>query len=217
MIKAVIFDLDGTLIDTLDDLTDSMNFVLTESGFSVRTKTEIRSFIGNGLGMLAKRALPEECDENTVSRVTLRLKEYYACHSRIKTKPYDGITECLDSIKQRGIKCAVLTNKLESAAKKLCDDYFNGYFDIVCGDNGKDKLKPAPDGIERISEYLDVSKDGIVYIGDSEVDADTANNASVRSIGVLWGFRDKDVLEKCGFDEIAEEVWNIIDIIEKNS
>lgn len=217
MIKAVIFDLDGTLIDTLDDLTDSMNFVLCEFGFPVRTKAEIRSFIGNGLGMLAKRALPSKCDDKTVSEVTIRLKEYYALHSRIKTKPYDGIFECLDAIKQKGIKSAVLTNKLESAAKKLCDDLFPGCFDMVCGDNGTDKLKPAPDGIERISEYLNVSKDDIVYIGDSEVDAETAINASVRSIGVLWGFRDEDILESCGFDEIAREVRDIIDIIEKNS
>ena len=217
MIKAVIFDLDGTLTDTLDDLKDSMNFVLSEFGYPVRTKAEIRSFIGNGLGMLAKRALPEACDENTVRKVTVRLKEYYALHSRIKTKPYDGIYECLDEIKQRGIKCAVLTNKLESAAKELCDDFFSGYFDAVCGDNGKDKLKPAPDGIFRIAEQFDMKKEELLYIGDSEVDAETAINASVKSIGVLWGFRDKDILEKCGFDEIAQEVWDIIDIIEKNS
>lgn len=217
MIKAVIFDLDGTLIDTLDDLKDSMNFVLSEFGFSVRTKEEIRSFIGNGLGMLAKRALPQSCDDNTVKEVTIRLKEYYALHSRIKTKPYDGIFECLDAIKQRGIKCAVLTNKLESAAKSLCDDFFSGYFDTVCGDNGTDRLKPAPDGIERIAEQFNIKKDEMLYIGDSEVDAETAINASVNSVGVLWGFRDKDILEKCGFDEIAGEVSDIVNIIEKNS
>ncbi len=217
MIKAVIFDLDGTLIDTLDDLKDSMNFVLSEFSFPVRTKAEIRSFIGNGLGMLAKRALPEDCEEKTVIEVTARLKEYYALHSRIKTKPYDGIFECLDEIRQRGIKCAVLTNKLESAAKELCNDFFPGYFDKVCGDNGTDNLKPAPDGIFSIAEQLDIKKSEIFYIGDSEVDAETAVNASVKSIGVLWGFRDKDILEKCGFDEIAHEVWDIIDIIEKNS
>ncbi len=217
MIKAVIFDLDGTLIDTLDDLKDSMNFVLSDLGFPVRTKNEIRSFIGNGLGMLAKRALPQNCDENTVREATIRLKEYYALHSRIKTKPYDGIFECLDAIKQKGIKCAVLTNKLESAAKSLCDDFFLGYFDTVCGDNGTDKLKPAPDGLERIARQFNIRKDEMIYVGDSEVDACTALNASVMSIGVLWGFRDKDILEMSGFDEIAQEVSDIVDIIEKNS
>lgn len=217
MIKAVIFDLDGTLIDTLGDLTDSMNFVLSEFGFPVRTKAEIRSFIGNGLGMLAKRALPADCDDSIVRDVTVRLKEYYACHSRIKTKPYDGIVECLDTIKQKGIRCAVLTNKLETAAKSLCDDFFAEYLEAVCGDNGTDKLKPAPDGIYRIVNQFNVKKEEIVYIGDSEVDAETAINAGVKSIGVLWGFRDKDVLEKCGFDEFAPEVSDIIDIIAKNS
>lgn len=217
MIKAVIFDLDGTLIDTLDDLADSMNFVLSGAGFPVRTKSEIRSFIGNGLGMLAKRALPDDCEDRTVREVTLRLKEYYALHSRIKTKPYDGIMECLDEIKQKGIKCAVLTNKLESAAKSLCEDFFAEYFDMVCGDNGVDRLKPAPDGIERISEQFNIPKEEIFYVGDSEVDAETAINAGVKSIGVLWGFRDKVTLKECGFCEIAREVWDIIDIIEKNS
>ena len=217
MIKAVIFDLDGTLIDTLDDLTDSMNFVLSEFCFPIRTKPEIRSFVGNGLGMLAKRSLPEESNDNTVREITTRMKEYYALHSRIKTKPYDSIPECLDEIKLKDIKCAVLTNKLESAAKSLCDDFFPEYFDIVCGDNGVDRLKPAPDGIERIAGQFNVEKDEILYIGDSEVDAETAINAGVKSIGVLWGFRDKDILEKCGFDEIADEVSDIIDIIKKNS
>ena len=217
MIKAVIFDLDGTLIDTLDDLADSMNFVLSEYGFPIRAKAEIRSFVGNGLGMLAKRSLPEASDDNTVKEVSLRLKEYYALHSRIKTKPYDGIIECLDAIKQKGIKCAVLTNKLECAAKSLCCDFFSEYFDIICGDNGIDRLKPAPDGIERIARQFNIKKEEMLYIGDSEVDAETAINARVKSIGVLWGFRDKDVLEKCGFDEIAVEVSDIVDIIEKNS
>lgn len=217
MFKAVIFDLDGTLIDTLDDLCDSMNFVLSEFGFKIRTKEEIRSFVGNGLGVLAKRSLPENCDEDTVEKAVELLKNHYFLHSRIKTKPYNGIVEAIAELKKNSIKCVVLTNKLESAAKELCDDFFGNVFELVCGDNGKNKLKPAPDGIDCISQKTGVKKSEIIYVGDSEVDAQTAINAGVKSIGVVWGFRDEKDLCKCGFTYLAPDIHAMLDIIKKNS
>lgn len=202
MIKAVIFDLDGTLLDTLEDLTDSVNYVLYKHRMPERTVSEIRSFIGNGVPTLIARSVPENTDAKTLKICVAEMMEYYKDHAEIKTKPYDGITELLYELDKRNIASAVVTNKAEEAAKILCKAKFGDIFKVVIGDNGKDKLKPAPDNVFRALKELNLTKDEVLYVGDSDVDMITAENASLESVGVTWGFRDENVLRNSGAKHI---------------
>lgn len=194
MINTVIFDLDGTLLNTLEDLTDSVNHVMRLHSFPERSIDEIRSFIGNGVPTLIRRSVPKGTDESCAQICTAEMMEYYKAHSRIKTEPYKGITELLGELTKRGIATAVVTNKAEPAAKILCSEIFGDVFTVVIGDNGIDRLKPAPDNVLRAVEMLDVNKENVLYVGDSDVDMVTAEAAGLTSVGVLWGFRDKDSL-----------------------
>lgn len=216
MINTVIFDLDGTLLNTLEDLADSVNHIMALHGFPERTVDEIRSFIGNGIPTLIRRSVPAGTDEATAEICTAEMKEYYKAHARIKTEPYDGIAELLSGLKRRNIRTAVVTNKAEPAAKILCDEIFGDMFTAVIGDNGVDRLKPAPDNVLRAIKLLDSEKENILYVGDSDVDMVTAENAGLTSVGVLWGFRDRDVLTANGADYVISEPSELIDIIEKS-
>lgn len=202
MIKAVIFDLDGTLLDTLEDLTDSVNYILWKHGMPERTIDEIRSFIGNGIPTLIARSVPCNTDTETLKICVCEMMEYYKDHAEIKTKPYEGITELIEELANRKILAAVVTNKAEEAAKILCKAKFGDVFDLVIGDNGIDKLKPAPDNVFRAMQELNIEKNEVLYVGDSDVDMITAKNAGIESVGVTWGFRDEDVLRKNGADHI---------------
>lgn len=214
MIKAVIFDLDGTLLDTLEDLTDSVNYILWKHGMPERTIDEIRSFIGNGVPTLIARSVPCNTDAETVKICVSEMMEYYKEHAEIKTKPYEGITELLEELSNRNIATAVVTNKAEEAAKILCKAKFGDIFDLVIGDNGKDKLKPAPDNVFRAMRELNLEKNEVLYVGDSDVDMITAENAGLESVGVTWGFRDENVLRKNGADHIIN---NPADLLKLNN
>ena len=213
MIKAVIFDLDGTLLDTLHDLTDSVNHILSLHSMPARTIDEIRSFIGNGIPTLIKRSVPSGTDINELAVCTDEMQTYYKEHSDIKTKPYDGINELLERLKNAGILTAVVTNKAEEAAKILCEKKFGDAFSVVIGDNGKDKLKPAPDNVFRALEFLDMQKNEVLYVGDSDVDMLTAQNAGLISVGVDWGFRDAETLKNHGADHIIYSPLELLDLI----
>lgn len=202
MIKAVLFDLDGTLLDTLEDLTDSVNYVLWKHNMPERTLQEIRSFIGNGVPTLIARSVPENTDTETVKICVSEMMEYYKSHAEIKTKPYDGIMELLDELKKRNIATAVVTNKAEEAAKILCKAKFGDIFNVVIGDNGMDKLKPAPDNVFRALKEMNLKNSEVLYVGDSDVDMVTAKNAGLTSVGVTWGFRDEEVLRNSGAKHI---------------
>ena len=202
MIKAIIFDLDGTLLDTLEDLTDSVNYVLGKHNMPERTLDEIRSFIGNGVPTLIKRSVAENTDTETLSICVSEMMEYYKDHAEIKTKPYNGIPELLEELKNRNITTAVVTNKAEEAAIILCSKKFGNTLSCVIGDNGKDKLKPAPDNVFRALKELNTEKDEVLYVGDSDVDMITAENAGLTGIGVTWGFRDEKTLRENGADYI---------------
>lgn len=212
MIKAILFDLDGTLLDTLEDLTDSVNYILHKHGMPERTLDEIRSFIGNGVPTLIARSVPCDTDSETVKICIDGMMKYYKDHADIKTKPYDGIMELLDNLKKQNIMIAVVTNKAEEAAKILCKAKFGDVLDLVIGDNGKDKLKPAPDNVFRALNDLNLEKEDVLYVGDSDVDMITAKNAQLESVGVTWGFRDEDVLRKNGADHIINAPLELLNL-----
>ncbi len=213
MIKAVIFDLDGTLLNTLEDLADSVNHVLKLHKMKERTLPEIRSFIGNGVPTLIKRSVPNGTSEEETLLCTKEMRAYYNTHSDIKTKPYDGIISMLNDLKSMNIMTAVVTNKLEDTAKILCKAKFGDTFDCVIGDNGKDRLKPAPDNVFRAMKVLKSENSEVLYIGDSDVDMITASNANITSVGVTWGFRDADCLTKNGANYIINTPIELFDIM----
>lgn len=198
MYEFIVFDLDGTLLDTLSDLHASVNAALEKFSLPKRTKSEIRSFVGNGIAMLVRRAIGEEkgCFEGVLNE----FKTHYAAHCADETQPYAGISSLLTELKDRGIKTAVVSNKADFAVKKLAKEYFDG---LLCDAVGEDeehgiRKKPAPDSLFAVMEKLGATKDKTVYVGDSEVDIQTAQNAGVDCISVAWGFKDKDFLLENG-------------------
>lgn len=213
MIKAIIFDLDGTLLDTLEDLADSVNHVLTNHSIKNRTLDEIRSFIGNGIPTLIARSVPEGTDAELLKECVDEMQAYYKEHSDIKTCPYKDIDFVLEALNIKQIPCAVVTNKAEESAKILCDKKFGGKISLVIGDNGKDRLKPAPDNVFRALDTLKLKKEEILYVGDSDVDIETAKNAGVTSIGVAWGFRDAELLKNKGADYIIHSPCELLTIL----
>ena len=211
--KAVLFDLDGTLMNTLEDLTDSTNYILEKYNFPQRTIKEVRSFVGNGIKKLMERAVPENTDEKIINECYEEMLNYYKEHSLIKTAPYFGTKELVEKLHNEGFKIAIITNKAQNSADIISEKFFGKSVDLVIGDDKKMPLKPNPAGIEKALEYFEISKDEAVYIGDSEVDLQTGTNGDLKTILVLWGFRDKDFLKEKGgtvFAETVEELENLI-------
>ena len=186
----ILFDLDGTLLDTLEDLADSVNYALEQHGHPQRTLEEIRTFVGNGAAMLAKLATPEGEDYEQVLRT---FQSYYKAHCQVKTGPYAGVLDALAEIRAE-YPVAVVSNKPDPAVKALCDEYFGGVFAL--GERADCPRKPAPDMLYKAMEYLGVDK--AVYVGDSEVDVITAKNAGMPCISVLWGFRTEAEIREYG-------------------
>ena len=207
---AVIFDLDGTLTDTLGDLRNSVNFALRQFGFPERTLDEIRIFVGNGVRKLIYLSVPENTSEEVSEKCLDVFKEYYKNNSLVETKPYDGIIPMIEILKNQGIRTAVVTNKMHEAAKEIAEIFFGDLIDITLGQIDGVAQKPEPDGIYHVLEKLGVSKEKSVYVGDSEVDCITAKNADIPCIGVTWGFRDESVLVENGADFIADTPDDII-------
>lgn len=213
MYKAVIFDLDGTLLDTLEDLKNSVNFALRECGYPERTTDEVRRFIGNGVIKLMKRATPDGIDENAFEKCFNCFRVHYLEHMYDNTKPYEGITETLYTLKEMGIKTAVVSNKLHSGVVGLCEDFFKGQLTSAYGVNTEDERKPQPKNVFKALNDLGVSKEETVYVGDSEVDVQTAKNAGLKCIGVTWGFRSEEELLSAGAEFIAHSAMETADII----
>ena len=213
MLDTVIFDLDGTLLDTLEDLYLSVNHILSKYNFPLRTKDEVRMFVGNGVPKLIERALPKGHDKKTFDSALADFKEYYGHHCNDNTKPYPGINESLSYLKARGYKIAVVSNKVDFATKSLCRDYFGGLVEVAIGQREGIEKKPAPDSVFEAMRLLD-SKNAI-YIGDSDVDIMTAKNSNLPCIAVTWGFRDKDFLYESGGRIFADTTREMLEIIEK--
>ena len=211
----VIFDLDGTLLDTLEDLCDSTNFALRYFGYPQRTLSEIRSFVGNGIGVLIEKALPEGKTNMDYEKVLKVFKDHYAINCNNKTHAYDGIYDFLDKLKLSGYKIAVVSNKVDSAVKELCQRYFKDTFAIALGESENIKKKPAPDSVLSVIRELNSEKSRTVYIGDSEVDIATASNAGIDCISVSWGFRSKETLQEAGASIILSSANDVFSYIQK--
>lgn len=197
----IIFDLDGTLLDTLEDLTDSVNYAMEKFGFPLHTIEEIRSFVGNGAPKLIERSIPQGKENPSYDAVLAAFKEHYAAHCEDKTNPYAGIMELLAKLKDKGYRMAVVSNKFDGAVKRLCKKYFGGYLEAAIGESADVKRKPAPDTVYRALRELSCDNSRAVYVGDSEVDIQTAKNASLPCISVTWGFRTAGQLKAAGADE----------------
>lgn len=206
MIDTIVFDLDGTLLNTLEDLKDSVNYALERQGFPLRDLDEIRSFVGNGIRLLMERAVPKNTDGDTFEICFKDFCDYYKIHMEDKTVPYDGINNMLADIKKAGFKTAIVTNKADFAAQDLCKRMFGDNIDFVVGSSDDRPNKPAPDGVFYALEKLDSKIENTVFVGDADTDILTAKNAGLVSIGVLWGFRDREVIEKAGAEYIVESV-----------
>lgn len=201
--ETVIFDLDGTLLNTLEDLTDSVNFALTACDMPLRTIEEVRCFVGNGVRNLMIKAVPDGEANARFEETFSIFKEHYGEHCNDKTGPYEGVLELMAELKKKGYVMGIVSNKIDSAVKELNSKYFSEYIQIAIGESEGVQRKPAPDTVYAALKELGKDKDTAVYIGDSEVDLATARNAGIPCISVLWGFRDKELLEEQGADSFA--------------
>ena len=213
MIDTIIFDLDGTLLNTLEDLKDSVNFALSRQGFPLRNLTEIRSFVGNGIRLLMERAVPQNTDSETFEICFKNFCEYYKIHMEDKTAPYEGINDMLKAVKNAGYKTAIVTNKADFAAQDLCKRMFGNTIDLVVGSVDGRPNKPAPDGVYYALEVLNSKLENTIFVGDADTDIITAKNANLPSVGVLWGFRDREIIEKEGAEYIVETVKDLQNLL----
>lgn len=197
-VKALLLDLDGTILNTLDDLCDSVNFALSAHGHPTRTKHEIRTIVGNGVINLITRALPEGVSNEEFEKCLSTYKEHYEANKTNKTKPYDGILDALASLKQAGYKLAIVSNKHAEAVDGLYNLFFSSFADFALGNSPDIPKKPAPDMVFAAAEKLGVKLNECVFVGDSEVDFQTAQNANIPCICVTWGFREENILRNFG-------------------
>lgn len=204
MKKLVVFDMDGTILNTLDDLKDTLNYALGQYHFPARTLEETRAFVGNGIHKLIERAVPEGTDAQTVEKVFDTFLEYYQIHCMDQTRPYPGIVSLLQSLKEAGLLTAVVSNKADAAVQELCERFFPGLFDFAVGEHEGVQKKPAPDMVQLALRTLGTQASDAVYVGDSDVDLATAKNSGLDSIIVTWGFRDREFLESQEVDVFAD-------------
>lgn len=198
MKKLAIFDLDGTLLYTLEDLRDSVNFALSQFGYQQKSLAEVQASVGNGVGRLVRLCMPENTSDEDFERCFAVFKEHYAAHCCEKTRPYNGIVEALKSLKNKGIKIGIVSNKFHSAAVDVVEYYFKGLYDAVKGESEKCRRKPSPDGVLQLIEEFHCSKDETIMFGDSDVDLQTAINAEIQGVAVLWGFKNERFLRDFG-------------------
>ena len=210
MKTGILFDLDGTLLNTLEDLLDATNYALAQCGYPARTLSELRRFVGNGAENQIRMSLPEGASPEEVQRVLKIYKPYYTEHCQVKTRPYDGIWESLAILKEK-YPIAVVSNKPDAAVKALCGQMFPGIFAL--GEAPDCPRKPAPDMVHKACRAIGV--DTCVYVGDSEVDVRTAKNAGVPCLSVLWGFRDREDIEAAGGQYFCESPAQLTEKIEE--
>ncbi len=209
----VIFDLDGTLLDTLDDLTGAVNYALTQKGWPTRTREQVRAFVGNGVGKLMERAVPAGTPPRETGEALALFKDYYALHNRDRTAPYPGIPQLLDALRARGCVTAVVSNKFDPAVKALMAHYFPGRLDAAAGEGEGSPKKPDPSMVLRVMADWGADPAATVYVGDSDVDIATARNAGLPCISVTWGFRDRDFLLAAGAERLADTPAQLLSML----
>ena len=205
IITTVIFDLDGTLLDTLDDLKDSMNYTLGRYGHPCITREQARSYVGNGIAKFLELALPKGRNDPDFDMCLEIFREHYSHNMENRTRPYQNIPELLKILKDKGYRTAIVSNKFDAAVKNLSRKYFDPYIDAAIGDSPDIKRKPAPDSVYKALRELGSAKEESVYIGDSDIDAYTAMNSGLMFIGVSWGFRDSGLLYSLGAKTVIND------------
>lgn len=211
----VIFDLDGTLLDTLQDLADAVNYALRKEGMPERTIDEVRRFVGNGVRLLMIRAVPGGESNPLFEETFAQFKEYYGEHCNDNTKPYEGMIELLETLKSKGYSVAIVSNKIDFAVKELSALYFKGIVPVAIGEKEGVRRKPAPDTVREALKELGRTAEESVYVGDSDVDIETAKNADMPCISVLWGFRDREFLEEHGAKRYARTAEDVLKLVEQ--
>lgn len=214
MYDTIVFDLDGTLLNTLGDLCNSTNYALNKYGFKERTLEEVRTFVGSGAAVLIKRALPEGVDDETYTKVLDTFKIHYREHSNDLTAPYGGVLDMLSEVKKRGYKTAILSNKPHNAVCDLHKLFFEEFIDVAMG--VKDGIPTKPDSImvENVLRELDAVKVKTLYVGDSEVDVKTAANSELDMVTCLWGFRSEEELKANGAGNFIKEPMELLGFLE---
>lgn len=219
MIKLIIFDLDGTLLDTIHDLATATNMVLAKHGYPTHPTQDYHYFVGDGIVKLIERALPPcACTPANIEQVRAEQIDYYTAHMFDSTKPFEGICDALTALAAQGVSLAVLTNKPDAPAQELVRRFFPDIsFDQIAGQRVGVPTKPDPTAVNRMIQQANVLKEEVLYLGDSDVDMLTAANAGVRGIGVLWGYRTKDELQKAGAYAVIDKVEELLLLPAKNS
>lgn len=214
MYNTIIFDLDGTLLNTIDDLADAVNFVQKKFGWDVHSVDLVRKNVGNGIKKLVERSIPEGVENPQFEEAFATFKEYYQEHCQIKTAPYGGIMELLESLKSMGYKMAIVSNKAQSAVSELNNIYFSEFIDVAIGENEDAgiKKKPAPDEVELALLQLNSKKEESLYVGDSEVDKATADNSELDCVLCQWGFRDVELLQSLNPKAIIATPSELIEV-----
>lgn len=211
--EAVIFDLDGTLLNTLEDLRNSVNYSLRLYGMAERSMEEIRHFVGNGVQRLMELSVEEGCPQETFEQVFSVFKEHYAVHCNDKTGLYPGIEALLSELKRKGFSMAIVSNKYYEGVQILKEQYFKEYLSVAIGEKEGIRKKPAPDTVLEALKILDIPKEKAVYVGDSEVDIATAKNTGMDCITVAWGFRTRAEQEKAGAEVFVQKPEEILELL----
>ena len=212
-IDTVIFDLDGTLLNSLEDLHACFNHAIAHFGYPTRNIEEIKSFVGNGIKKAIERALPYAVENEELNNITNYFRAYYKEHMLELTKPYEGVMELLANLKAKGYKTAIVSNKYDDAVKKLSENYFGNLIDVAVGEGYGVRRKPEIDGVIKAVEILGSKIENCIFVGDSDVDIMTSSNAKLPCISVLWGYRDKEFLISKGAKLFAETPKDIEKIL----
>ena len=210
----VIFDLDGTLLNTLEDLADSTNYAMRAFGLKERSINEVRNFVGNGVDVLIERAVEGAIPKEQELECLDVFKQHYSKNMDNKTKPYDGIMDVIKELLKRGYHIAIVSNKFDAAVKGLNVDYFEGLFPVAIGASDTVAKKPAPDSVIKALQELHSDKERAVYVGDSDVDIMTARNSGLPCISVTWGFRDEELQRSMGTDYIIHKQDELLDVLD---
>lgn len=211
--QTAIFDMDGTILETLEDMRNSVNATMDHVGYPRRTTDEVRRFVGNGAAKLIERCVPGGAEDPKYEEALAFYRDYYDAHDQIKTGPYPGVTDLLRRLRRDGVQIAVVSNKPDEAVRELADHYFPRTFTVAIGHRNGYSVKPAPDSVYEAMMLMGVGREQTVYIGDSEVDIATARNAGLDCIIVTWGFREEHFLREQGAAVLAHDAEELYQLL----